>query len=181
MCRHQGRPVDLPHRLCMKARPSIQRLDQQPLGPPMRHPMHSCRDREADPTDDHVQDRRRGRKRGPPPGIGYLGPHRPRRLVKAPNAARRPVHARLDAGDRDGDVADHDAMRRLQLVGVDVARRIEPRIMNPGVVDDYRRGVKSLSRTLEEAAGVEQAEVKQRLRDLIEGVKIRPTNTDWDI
>ncbi|GAN12491.1 hypothetical protein JAGODDHD_03286 [Sphingomonas paucimobilis] len=53
--------------------------------------------------------------------------------------------------------------------------------MNPGVVDDYRRGVKSLSRTLEEAAGVEQAEVKQRLRDLIEGVKIRPTNTDWDI
>lgn len=72
-------------------------------------------------------------------------------------------------------------MRRLQLVGVDVARRIEPRIMNPGVVDDYRRGVKSLSHTLEEAAGVEQAEVKQRLRDLIEGVKIRPTNTDWDI
>ncbi len=54
-------------------------------------------------------------------------------------------------------------------------------IMNPRIVDDYRRRVKALSRTLEEATGVEQAEVKQRLRDLIEGVKVRPTNTDWDI
>ncbi len=54
-------------------------------------------------------------------------------------------------------------------------------VMNPHVVEDYRRRVKSLSLVLDQATGVEQAEVKQRLRDLIEGVKVTPTNTDWDI
>ncbi len=54
-------------------------------------------------------------------------------------------------------------------------------VMNPHVVEDYRRRVKSLSIVLDQATGVEQAEVKQRLRDLIEGVKVTPTNTDWDI
>ncbi|MEK9211346.1 recombinase family protein [Sphingomonas sp. 2378] len=73
--------------------------------------------------------------------------------------------------------ADRDSLirQRQELAADSVV------IMNPGVVDDYRRRVKSLSRTLDESTGVEQAEVKQRLRDLIEGVKIRPTNTDWDI
>lgn len=53
--------------------------------------------------------------------------------------------------------------------------------LNPGIVDAYRRRVKVLASTLSTSQGPEQAEVKQRLREIIAGVTITPSNTDWTI
>ena len=72
--------------------------------------------------------------------------------------------------DRDSLIRQRDEISADKIV-----------VMNPNLVDDYRRRVKTLSRVLHASAGIEHAEVKQRLRDLIEGVKLTPSNTDWDI
>lgn len=72
--------------------------------------------------------------------------------------------------------ADRDSLIRArnELAAVDVIA------LNPHIVEEYRRRVRSLARSLERSTA-EKDEVKARLREIIESVRITPTNTGWDI
>ncbi|MGT2515608.1 recombinase family protein [Sphingomonas panni] len=102
-----------------------------------------------------------------------------RRIGKAEGQIARLIAAIADGAADFADVREALAARKADLESLkrerDEAQAVPIIVMNPAIVDAYRKRVRRLSVTLNgETASAD--EVKARLRDLIEGVKLTPDN-----
>ena len=108
-----------------------------------------------------------------------------RRIKSVDRAIERLVAAIADGAADFREIRESLAARKAerdQLIREQAESQADSVIvMNPRIVEAYRKRVRLLAQSISKAEGVEQAEVKQRLRELIVAVKITPTNTDWNI
>lgn len=104
-----------------------------------------------------------------------------RRIKKTQGQVERLVSAIADGAADFADVREALAARKAELLELQRERQeidaVPVIAMNPAIVDDYRKRVRVLATTLDGSSATND-EVKARLRDMIDGVRVTPNNHD---
>lgn len=108
-----------------------------------------------------------------------------RRIATAERAVKRLVAAIAEGAADFSEIREALAARKSDLAQLrrerDEATAMPVIALNPGVIDAYRQRVRNLVSRIEES-GAHGAEIKARLRNLIDGVKLTSRgNGEWDI
>lgn len=107
-----------------------------------------------------------------------------RRIKKTQGQIDRLISAIADGAADFADVREALAARKGELADLQRERQEAEAVpviaMNPTIVEDYRKRVRILATTLESGTPTND-EVKARLRDMIDGVRVTPTNDGFDI
>ena len=103
------------------------------------------------------------------------------RAASAEGQIERLISAIADGAADFADVREALAARKAELLDLQRERQEVDAVpviaMNPAIVDDYRKRVRVLATTLDGSSATND-EIKARLRDMIDGVRVTPNNHD---